>query len=77
MRQSEEVRGLLRIGEHVAAWDAASRMPDSREAVVLRARALQGLGARAHARALLEGLPSGRRGPLESERLGLDRKSVV
>ena len=71
MRQSEEVRGLLRIGEHVAAWDAASRMPDSREAVVLRARALQGLGARAHARALLEGLPSGRRGPLESERLGL------
>lgn len=71
MRQSEEVRGLLRSGEHVAAWDAASRMPDGREATLLRARALQGLGARAHARALLEELSAGRSGPLESERLGL------
>ncbi|MGE0193484.1 MAG: tetratricopeptide repeat-containing protein [Planctomycetota bacterium] len=71
MQQSEDVRGLLRIGEHVAAWDAAGRMPDSREAVLLRARALQGLGARGEARALLQALPPGRRGGLESERLGL------
>lgn len=65
------VRSLLRIGEYFEALDATRALAPGAAASLLRARALQGLGALAAARAELAAMPRRARGPQESERRGL------